>query len=204
MAYRVNIYTGFMPRWRTDAKERLEQAAVELFLEQGFAETSVPQIAAHAGLTTRTFFRHFADKREVLFGVDADVPALTGRVMAQVPTTTTPLALIVSTLVPFAEAAFGQRREVLRMRHQIINTDQGLRERELRKMATLREAIVTGFLERGTDPLVARLAADLAMSVLRSALERWLMLDNDQVLSECVAEAIQALGVLVGQDLVTS
>jgi len=72
-----------MSRWQPDARGRLERAAVELFTEQGFAATTVPQIAARAGLTTRTFFRHFADKREVLFAGDEELPALVARGMRQ-------------------------------------------------------------------------------------------------------------------------
>ena len=60
-----------MGRWEPDARDRLERAALELFVEHGFDPVTVPEITARAGLTTRTFFRHFADKREVLFA-DAD------------------------------------------------------------------------------------------------------------------------------------
>ena len=74
MTRRVITYTGAVSRWRPDARERLEHAALELFAEQGFAATTVPEITARAGLTTRTFFRYFADKREVLFG-GAEIPA---------------------------------------------------------------------------------------------------------------------------------
>ena len=61
-----------MGRWKPDARGRLEQAAFELFTERGFEQTTVAEIAERAGLTERTFFRYFADKREVLFaGADA-------------------------------------------------------------------------------------------------------------------------------------
>lgn len=78
---RITIWS----RWQPNARERLERAAVELFLEQGFAETTVPQITARAGLTTRTFFRHFADKREVLFAVEEEIPGLVARLVAEAP-----------------------------------------------------------------------------------------------------------------------
>ena len=191
-ARRVHTYTPVMPRWPTDARERLEQAALELFFEQGFAETSVPQIAARAGLTTRTFFRHFADKREVLFGGE-DPPARIEQLMAEVPTSVGPVALVVSQLGPFAEAVFGGRRAALRMRQRIIETDQGLRERELQKMARMKSAIVHGFQRRGSDDLTASLAADLAMAVLGAALARWLADERARPLSAFVEEATGSL-----------
>ncbi|WP_456832864.1 TetR family transcriptional regulator [Deinococcus sp. UYEF24] len=187
-----------MARWQTGAQHRLEQAALELFLEQGFSETTVPQIAARAGLTTRTFFRYFADKREVLFA-DGDTTALVERLMEQTDHSATPVGLIVSQLGPFAEAVFGARREALLLRHRIVETDQGLRERELRKMATLKWSIVGGFIRRGCDELTAALAADLAMSVLGAALERWLTAEPGPKLSAFVADALAAFRNLAAE-----
>lgn len=82
-----------MSRWQPGARERLERAALELFVEQGFAATTVPGITARAGLTTRTFFRHYADKREVLFAGD-DAPALAARLIAEAPAAMDPMTLI--------------------------------------------------------------------------------------------------------------
>ena len=61
-----------MGRWEPDARGRLMQAALELYGERGFEQTTVAEIAQRAGLTERTFFRHFADKREVLFSGEVD------------------------------------------------------------------------------------------------------------------------------------
>lgn len=181
-----------MARWQAGARDRLEEAALELFLEYGFAETTVPQIAARAGLTTRTFFRHFTDKREVLFAGDEAVPALVQRLMAQLPLELRPMPLILSQLGPFAETVFGGRRDVLILRNLIVSLDQGLEERKLQKMSTLRASIVDGFIQRHTDELTATLAADLAMMVLGTALTRWLSSDDSMPLSTVVATVLAA------------
>ena len=188
-----------MARWQTGTQNRLEQAAWALFLEQGFAETTVPEIAARAGLTTRTFFRHFADKREVLFAGDESVPTFVQHLMAQTPPDVRPVPLILSQLGPFAETVFGHRRDMLRLRHRIIITDQGLRERELQKTATLRTAIVDGFVQRGTDKLTASLVADLAIMVLGTALAQWLNSDGPVSLSTAVAEVLAAFKRLTSE-----
>lgn len=199
MTRRVILYTLDMARWEGNAQGRLEAAALELFLEQGFAETTVPQIAARAGLTTRTFFRHFADKREVLFRGDAEVPVLVSYMMTQAPAALGPVALITSYLGMFAETVFGGQREALLRRHAVVQADAGLRERELRKKETVREAIVNGFTSRGEAALTAAIAADMAMAVLGAALERWLTAQDDAPLTEYVTEALRALEALMRQ-----
>lgn len=199
MTRRVVTYTGTVARWQTGARDRLEQAALALFQEQGFAETTVPQIAARAGLTTRTFFRHFADKREVLFAGDDAVPLLVQHLLAQAPPEVPPVPLVFSQLGPFADTVFGQRRETMAARQRIIHSDQGLRERELQKMATLRTSIVGGLIRRGSDDLTASLVAGLAMMVLGTALTQWLHSDGSTPLSTGVAQVLAALTHLAAE-----
>src|SRR5690242_17827938 len=103
-----------MVRWQPDARERLREAALELFAEQGFAATTVPAITARAGLTTRTFFRHFADKREVLFADEAELPAHAERLVAEAPADTSPLAIVMEGLRAVAEARFESRKDTVR------------------------------------------------------------------------------------------
>src|SRR5438128_1901480 len=118
-----------MARWEQGAQERLKKAALELFLERGFDQTTVPQITARAGLTTRTFFRHFADKREVLFAGEEVIPALVADLIAQAPAELAPLAVIRRGLATVATTIFEGRRDYLRQRRIVIDSDDGLRER---------------------------------------------------------------------------
>lgn len=189
----VITYTVGMGRWQPEARERLERASLELFLEQGFAETTVPQITARAGLTTRTFFRHFADKREVLFAGEKEVPALVERLMAEAPASLGPMAVVAHGLDTVARTVFEGRLESLRRRRAVIDADEGLRERELRKLAALSGAARQGFLKRGADELTATLAAESAVTVFRVALTRWLDEDGGRGLSEIMAETLGAL-----------
>jgi AcrR family transcriptional regulator len=179
-------------RWQPDARERLERAAIELFAQQGFAATTVPQITARAGLTTRTFFRHFADKREVLFGGD-EIPALATRLMAEAPPSLEPMALIVSGLKIVAETRFEGRREEIRERRAIIRSDPGLGERDLRKRAALAEAIRAGFVDRGVGTATAALVAELTVTVLYVALDEWLDSGGDRTLFEIITETFGSL-----------
>ena len=182
-----------MSRWQPDARGRLARAAVELSLEQGFAATTVPQIAARAGLTTRTFFRHFADKREVLFAGDEELPALVARLMAEAPATLGPMPVIAHGLETVAATRFEGQLAYLRTRRAIIQTDEGLRERELRKLVVLSDAIGRGFRARGLDELTATLAAQLAVTVFSVTIDRWLNQDGEQPLSALARDTLRAL-----------
>jgi len=182
-----------MSRWEPNARDRLERAAIELFIEQGFAETTVPQITARAALTTRTFFRHFADKREVLFARDAELPALVARLAADAPASLSPMMLIAYALETVAATRLEGQRAYLRTRRAIIQVDEGLRERELRKLSALSDAINQGFRDRGVDELAALLAAQLAVTVFSVTISRWLDQDGAQPLSALVHDTLRAL-----------
>ena len=182
-----------MSRWQPDARERLEQAALELFAQQGFAATTVPEITARAGLTTRTFFRHFADKREVIFSGEAMVPAFATRLMAEAPAGLAPMELVLAGLRTVAETRFEGRREDLRARRDIVRTDDSLRERDLRKRAGLSEAVREGFVLRGVAPTTAALLADTCVTLLYVSLEEWLDQEGDRPLFEIITATLAAL-----------
>lgn len=178
MAWRVIEYGGPMSRWAPDAALRLERAAVELFSAQGYAATSVPQIAARAGLTTRTFFRHFPDKRDVLFLRERELPGVVEALVAGAPAFLSPLGLVMHGFEAMATGPFEGWREDIRSRRAIIGSDQGLRERELLKNVLLGE-VISGALERhGVDGDEARMVARYGVTVFELALTDWLQADG--------------------------
>jgi AcrR family transcriptional regulator len=194
MTRHVITYTGGVSRWQPDARERLERAAIELFAAQGFAVTTVPQITARAGLTTRTFFRHFADKREVLFG-GGEIPEFAAQIIADTPASMDPLALIVNGLRTVAESRFDGQREEFRQRRAIIMSDEGLMERDRGKRAALAEVIRDGLVGRGINARTATLLAESSVTVLHVALNEWLDSDDDngQTLFELILDALASL-----------
>lgn len=187
-----------MSRWQPGARGRLEGAAVELFLEQGFAETTVAQIADRAGLTTRTFFRHFVDKREVLFAGEEDLPGLVAGFLAGAPATAGPMEVVVHGLRAVMTPSFERRLDYLRARRAVIDADEGLRERELRKLAGLSDAIGHGLRLRGADELTAALAARLAVTAFNVAVSRWLDRNGEPDLATVVGETLDALRSIAG------
>ena len=183
-----------MSRWQPGARERLEQAALDLFLEQGFTETTVPQITARAGLTTRTFFRHFADKREVLFAGEELVPERVARLMAEAPPSLGPMELITEGLAPAAAEIFqGRGLDYLLRRRAAIDAEPALHERELRKFSLMSKALEQGFRDRGVDDLTAQLAAEIAVTTLRIAVTRWLNQRGEPDLPTTIKQTLAAI-----------
>src|SRR5919204_257869 len=160
-----------MGRWQPNARGRLEQAAMELYGERGFEQTIVAEIAERAGLTERTFFRYFADKREVLFGGTEAVRGLLMDAVAGAPESATPLEAIGTALTTFATMLDEQRgRTFARQRQRIIASNDELRERELIKLTIWAAALAEALRERGVDEAVATLAGEVGIAVFRTAL----------------------------------
>ena len=181
-----------MARWKPDARERLARAAIELFDEQGFADTTVPQITERAGLTTRTFYRHFADKREVLFGPEQD-PATVDAVLEGVPEGAGVAELLAWGLGILADG-FAPHREQMRATQSLIASDAGLQERALRKREGICGAIDVALRRHGLEQDRARLLAEATVSALYVALDRWLASDTETRIDVLALEALSGLG----------
>src|SRR5215468_10649060 len=129
-------YTGGMARWEPNARGRLQQAAMELFQERGYDRTTVEDIAARAGLTERTFFRYFADKREVLFSGSKELEKVIVDSIASAPPEARPIE-VVQAAFEAAGAELVERRDLqfVRARHALVLEHAEIQERELIKMA---------------------------------------------------------------------
>lgn len=177
-------------------------AALELFAEQGFDKTTAGDIAARAGVTERTFFRHFADKREVLFDGSATLVEEVARAIGQAPADATPLeaalagvrmaATILEDSVP-EDMGVGTARERSAQRSRIVAETPALQERELLKMAALTAAAVEALAERGVPEPAASLAAHSATAVFQTGFGRWVSGEADEGLAECIDQAAAAL-----------
>lgn len=181
-----------MGRWEPDARGRLETAALELFAERGYELTTVEDIATRAGVTKRTYFRHFADKREVLFGGSSEFRHLFVAGLAALPDGT-PAGEVVASTLRVVGAALGDRRERARRRQAVIAASAELRERELVKLASVADALATCLRERGMAEPAASITAETALAVFRVAFQRWVTADEAHDLSSLLAETLQAL-----------
>jgi len=156
MSAAVISYDRGMVRWEPDARGRLERAALALYGERGFEQTTVAEIAARAGLTERTFFRHFADKREVLFWGAGTLQELLVSAVASAPGSAAPIDAVAAALET-AGTLFQERRESVLQRQAVIAANAELRERELIKLASLASALAVAILDttRGRQTLTA-------------------------------------------------
>jgi AcrR family transcriptional regulator len=162
-----------MARWEPDSRGRLRQAALELYGERGFENTTVAEIARRAGLTERTFFRHFADKREVLFAGSEELEDALVTAVAEAPDSVAPLDAVAAGLEA-AGARLPQDAGTARRRQAIIAANAELRERELIKFASLSTALAAALRGRGLEEPAASLTAEVGIAVFRNAFERWI------------------------------
>jgi len=178
-------------RWEPDARGRLERAALELYLERGYDQTTVAEIAQRAGLTERTFFRHFADKREVLFRGDEMARAIVA-LLEDVPPSVAPLDAVGAALESWSEF-FDDRRPYSKNRQAVIDANPALQERELIKLDSMAAMIAAALRDRGATESAAALTAQAGVAVLKVAFQRWLDDPSNQVLAVHIRAALAEL-----------
>jgi AcrR family transcriptional regulator len=183
---------GGMSRWEPNAAGRLEQAALELYVERGFEQTTVAEVAKRAGLTERTFFRHFAAKREVLFWGQGALQEIFVGAVASAPDSTAPLDAVAAALET-AAALLEERRESARRRQTVIAANAELQERELIKLASLASAMADALRRRGVGEPAASLTAEVGIAVFRVAFERWINEPNQRDFPQFIRESLDEL-----------
>jgi AcrR family transcriptional regulator len=187
-------YDDPMGRWEPNARERLVRAALDLFTEQGYDATTVTEIAGRAGLTKTTFFRHFPDKREVLFAAGQEIHSrLLADAIAAAPGSATPLQAVTAALDALTATFTDDRREFSARLRAIIAANGELRERAASKRAALAEAMTEALRKRGVPDPAASLAAELGARAFYLAYDRWSDPAGQQPLTDL---ARQALGEL--------
>ena len=168
-----------MSRWAPNARERLIDAALDLFVENGYEETTVAQIAERAGMNRATFFRHFADKREVLFGGEDVLATLFADAIRTAPAEATLTEFLQAALTAAGVAMTPQLHAAAARRRSVVAANSELQERGLLKHARTTESITAALRERGTDELTARLGAQTGMLAFTVAFERWMKANDD-------------------------
>ncbi|MBS2531542.1 TetR family transcriptional regulator [Catenulispora sp. NF23] len=184
-----------MGRWEPNARGRLEQAAQELYAERGFEQTTAAEIAERAGLTKRTFFRHFTDKCDVLFA-DADAMRdLIVKAAAETPESLAPLAAVAAGIQAGA-AVLQEFQERARNRHVVIAATPELRERELAELAEIAAALAETLRGRGVGDRTASLAAETGIAVFKVTFGYWLEDAGQPELPQLLRDAFDELKVV--------
>jgi AcrR family transcriptional regulator len=181
-----------MSRWEPGAEARLVAAAAELFLERGYEATTVADIAARAGVTERTFFRYFADKREVLFGNPELYNSVFTDAVAAAPEGATPLEAVAAALQASGSYFVGRHHHA-GIRQRIIDGNPALQEREQMKRRHLTDAIANALRARGVAGTKANLTAELGAVAFSQAFARWVTAEQE---SDLGALAVEVLGEL--------
>jgi AcrR family transcriptional regulator len=180
-----------MPRWEHGSEDRLKKAAIELFDEQGFENTSVIEISERARVTTRTFFRYFSDKREVLFAGSDELRAVLVEKILQAPDVGEPLQVVIGALSEFNWESLGSRNSQ-RQRQAVIAANPELLERDLIKNYSITVGFMDALRQRGVDADIARLAAHVGIQLFITAYLHWLEADAKADLA-MMSESVMSL-----------
>jgi AcrR family transcriptional regulator len=187
-----------MVRWEPDSRGRLAQAALELYGERGFDQTTVAEIAERAGLTERTFFRHFTDKREVLFSDAQALQYLLVNAIIDAPASATPIEAVTLALAA-AGTVFDERKEFSTRRQRIIDGSAELRERELIKLASLAAALAHALRERGVSDPMAGLTGEVAIAIFKISFEQWVTTRDSRDLSQLIRDSLDQLSAVTAK-----
>lgn len=182
-----------MARWQPHAPERLVVAALDLFEERGYENTTVIEIAERAGLTKSTFFRHFPDKREVLFAGQAVHAQLLADGIAAAPEGATPLEAVAVALDAATNTFIAVQRDFGPRLLAVIASSSELRERAVYKHAGLVEAMAEALRKRGVPEPTAGIAAELGVRAFDAAYARWTDPATEQSFAELAQEALREL-----------
>jgi AcrR family transcriptional regulator len=187
-----------MVRWEPGARQRLQAAALELFATRGFEETTAAEIAQSVGLTERTFFRHFSDKREVLFyGQEQFLQAFVDGVDAA-PPDASPLEVIAAAVRGAASFFPDERRPYSRIRQSVIDANPALQERELHKLSGTATMLAEALRARGIGEPSATLAAQSGATVFGIAFAQWIREGEERSLDDIASDVFHELLNMAG------
>jgi AcrR family transcriptional regulator len=182
-----------MARWEPNARERLVRAALDLFTEQGYDTTTVNEIAERAGLTKTTFFRHFTDKREVLFAGQETHSRLLADAIAASPDEATPLQAVAAALDALSATFTEDRREFGARIRAVIADNSELQERSVFKRVGLATAMTGALHKRGVPDPTATLAAELGTHAFHHAFSEWADPANRHSLADLARQSLAEL-----------
>ncbi|MHB9863809.1 TetR/AcrR family transcriptional regulator [Streptomyces sp. YIM S03343] len=179
-----------MGRWQPDARGRLAKAALELYSERGYEQTTVAEIAERAGLTERTYFRHYADKREVLFAGSGPLQELYVDAVAGAPESAAPVDAVAAGLEAACEM-FAGGRDRARQRQAVVSANRELQERELIKLASMAAGLAEALRGRGVPEPAASLTAEMGIAVFKVGFELWIAPSEEREMPQIMRETLE-------------
>lgn len=152
-------------------RARLQDVAVRLFAERGFDSTTVAEIAAAAGVTPMTFFRHFASKEAVV--LDDPYDPIIAELVAATDPELPPLERVRRGVGDAWASMSAVEDDVARVRLRVTAGEPNLRAKVRENNARTEGAIVGALVAQGTPRFEAVVAAAAVIGALAAALFAW-------------------------------
>lgn len=193
----IACYGSTMARWDPGTEERLKRAALDLFTEHGYDDVTVTHIAERAGITRRSYFRYFPDKREVLFAGSDGLPPALAEAVAAADASLPPLAAVLDAFTRVG-AELVEHLDHVAERRAVIEASAELQERERTKTAALGEAVEAALRGRGVEADAARLVTHIGNVVFQNAFARWAEAGGEQDFASCLQAVTESLRDTLG------
>src|SRR5262245_1300457 len=150
-------------------------AAVDLFAATGFEQTTIEDIAQAAGVSTRTFFRYFASKNDLMGQGMVKYRAMLSDAIESAPKDAAPLDVVRHTVQQVAIEAAAQPRT--RQIVQIANRSVAAREAQLSRRAEVEDGVTEAYAARWRrttrDEMTPRLLTGLTLTILDVTFREW-------------------------------
>lgn len=192
-----------MPRWDPGTEERLTRAALDLYSEHGYNNVTVTQIAERAGITRRSYFRYFPDKREVLFAGSERLPAMIREALLDARQDASPLVTVLRVVAQIGAVLEGHVSRTIE-RRAVIASSPELQERERTKLATVASAIHDALVQRDVEDRSAKLVAQVATLAFQNAFDRWIDERGQRDFAACLDTVATSLREMLTVDVGSS
>ncbi len=178
-------------------RDAIWNAALDLFAEKGFEQTTVEEIAAAAGVARRTFFRQFESKSDLMsypvirYGVSMTTA------IKECPPKTSLSDLFRHVVGHVAQQTTGDPR--IRKLMAIAATQRSAREAQLSGVPELQDRVAMAFIARGLDPITAGVMAELTLSTLSMVYRIWYC-SQRQGVAAAVEQVLSTLSQVLCQE----
>ena len=184
---------GLRQRKRQETLQRIRERGIRLFIEKGYAATTLEEIAAAAGISRRTFFYYFKSKDEILLSLQSDVGNMLVEAVRGVPAGKRPLDAVREAAVAVCASIPADDMIAL---DRLMRQSEAVQARKQASYVEQEKALFAALRERWPEPERAtglRLVAMLAVGAMRLASETFNREGGKRSMQDLLNEAFEAL-----------
>ncbi|MCK0208050.1 TetR/AcrR family transcriptional regulator [Starkeya koreensis] len=189
----TNRPEGLRERKRRQTRQRIAEAALRLFLEKGFDETTLDEIAVAADISRRTVFHYFESKDAILLAWQSGTEEIFRASLAVAPSDRAPIDVVRDALLTMVSKF--ENREAVAI-DRLLRSTEALRARKQASYGRQEEELFAALAQKWPAPekrVRLRVVAMMGIGAMRIAAEAWSAEQGARPLETYVREAFAAL-----------